>query len=188
MVGSVPYRYNESKFVNRSYIYDNQGLQKTVYDKINLFDVHLNKNENYLESKNYIAGKKIIVSDLSWGKIGMTICYDLRFPNLYKKLAKKGADFFSIPAAFTSTTGKAHWHPLVRSRAIENGCFVFAPAQCGIHDNGRKTYGHSMIVNPWGKILAEAKNNKKQIISVVINNNEIKEFRQKIPSMTDFKF
>ena len=103
-------------------------------------------------------------------------------------MLKKGADFFSIPAAFTFTTGKAHWHSLVRSRAIENGCFVFAPAQCGIHDNGRKTYGHSMIVNPWGKILAEAKDNKKQIISTVINIDEIKEYRKKIPSMTNFSF
>ena len=186
LVGSVPERYNESKFVNRSYIYDNKGLEKTVYDKINLFDVYLSKNESYLESKNYEAGKKVIVSDMPWGKIGMTICYDLRFPSLYKKLAKKGVDFFSVPAAFTFTTGRAHWHTLIRARAIENGCFVFAPAQCGIHDNGRKTYGHSMIVNPWGKILVEAKDSKKQIISTEINNGEIIECRKKIPSMTDF--
>ena len=123
---------------------------------------------------------------MPWGKIGMSICYDLRFPSLYKKLAKKGADFFSVPAAFTFTTGRAHWHTLIRARAIENGCFVFAPAQCGIHDNGRKTYGHSMIVNPWGKILVEAKDSKKQIISTEINNGEIIECRKKIPSMTDF--
>ena len=102
------------------------------------------------------------------------------------KTKKKGADFFSVPAAFTFTTGKAHWHTLIRARAIENGCFVFAPAQSGIHDNGRKTYGHSMIVNPWGEILVEAKDSKKQIISAEINNDEIMECRQKIPSMTDF--
>ena len=186
-MGSVPERFNTSKFVNRSYLFDSFGLQKTVYDKINLFDVYLNKNENYLESKNYKAGNKVIISKLSWGNLGMSICYDLRFPNLYKKLAKKGADFFSIPAAFTFTTGKAHWHSLIRSRAIENGCFVFAPAQCGMHDNGRKTYGHSMIVDPWGRILVEAKNNEKQIICATIDINEIKECRKKIPSMTDFK-
>ena len=179
LVGSVPERFNSSKFVNRSYVFDNNGIQKSKYDKINLFDVCLSQGESYLESKNYEPGKKIVISDLSWGNLGLSICYDLRFPNLYKKLAKKGADFFSIPAAFTFTTGKAHWHSLVRSRAIENGCFVFAPAQCGIHDNGRKTYGHSMIVNPWGKILAEAKDNKKQIISTVINIDEIKEYRKK---------
>ncbi|MBD23267.1 MAG: hydrolase [Alphaproteobacteria bacterium] len=187
LVGSVPERFNNSKFVNRSYIFNNQGLEKNVYDKINLFDVNLSQSEKYFESKNYAAGKKIVVSDLSWGKLGMSICYDLRFPNLYRKLAKKGADLLSIPAAFTFTTGKAHWHSLIRARAIENGCFVLAPAQCGVHDNGRKTYGHSMIVNPWGKVLVEAKINKIQIISTFINVDEVKENRKKIPSTTDFK-
>ena len=179
LVGSVPERFNNSKFVNRSYIFDNQGLLKDVYDKINLFDVYLSKSEKYLESRNYAAGKKIVVSNLSWGKLGMSICYDLRFPNLYRKLAKKGANFLSIPAAFTSTTGKAHWHSLIRARAIENGCFVFAPAQCGVHDNGRKTYGHSMIVNPWGIVLVEAKNDKKQIIDTTINIDEVADCRKK---------
>ena len=158
-----------------------------MYDKINLFDVNLSQSEKYFESKNYAAGKKIVVSDLSWGKLGMSICYDLRFPNLYRKLAKKGADLLSIPAAFTFTTGKAHWHSLIRARAIENGCFVLSPAQCGVHDNGRKNYGHSMIVNPWGKVLVEAKINKIQIISTFINVDEVKENRKKIPSTTDFK-
>ena len=150
-----------------------------MYDKINLFDVYLSKSEKYLESRNYAAGKKIVVSNLSWGKLGMSICYDLRFPNLYRKLAKKGANFLSILAAFTSTTGKAHWHSLIRARAIENGCFVFAPAQCGVHDNGRKTYGHSMIVNPWGIVLVEAKNDKKQIIDTTINIDEVADCRKK---------
>ena len=109
----------------------------------------------------------------------------LDFQKLYKKLAKKGADFFSIPAAFTYTTGKAHWHTLVRARAIENGCFVFASAQNGMHDNGRKTFGHSMIVNPWGKVLAEAKSNDKFIISE-INLDEVNLVRRKIPSMTNY--
>ena len=186
LVGSVPYKLNKSKFVNRSYIFNAEGLQKSTYDKINLFDVNLNKNEKYLESKNYIAGKKLVVSDLLWGKIGMSICYDLRFPNLYRRLTQKGAQFFSIPAAFAFTTGKAHWHSLIRARAIENGCFVFAPAQCGVHDNGRRTYGHSMIVNPWGRILVEANKNKKQIISTTINIDEIEDSRKKIPSMTQF--
>ena len=106
-------------------------------DKINLFDVFLSKKEKYLESKNYDSGKKISISKLPWGNLGMTICYDLRFPFLYKKLAKQGAHFFSIPAAFTYTTGISHWESLLRARAIENGCYVFAPAQCGYHDNGR---------------------------------------------------
>ena len=186
LVGSVPERFNDSKFVNRSYVFDDRGFQKSRYDKINLFDVNLSNTENYFESKSYVSGKKLIVSDLVWGKLGMSICYDLRFPNLYRNLGKKGAHFFSIPAAFTFTTGKAHWHSLIRARAIENGCFVFAPAQCGVHDNGRRTYGHSMIVNPWGKVLVEAKHDKKQVISKTINISEIQEYRNKIPSMTKF--
>ena len=116
---------------------------------------------------------------------GFTICYDLRFPGLYKRLAKKGAIFLTIPAAFTFTTGKSHWHALIRARAIENGCYVFAPAQCGIHENKRETYGHSMIVDPWGKILAEAKN-KPTVITAEINVTSIKYFRSKIPSMTSY--
>ena len=185
-VGSVPEKFNDYKFVNRSYIVDQKGSYNSFYDKINLFDVKLTDSEYYYESKNYISGKKVVVSNLPIGKLGMSICYDLRFPNLYKKLAKKGADFFSIPAAFTYTTGKAHWHSLIRARAIENGCFVFAAAQNGIHDNGRKTFGHSMIVNPWGKILAEAKAKNKFIISE-INLDEIKLARKKIPSMTSYE-
>ena len=184
-IGSVPEKYNQNKFVNRSYVIDEKGSINSFYDKINLFDVKLNYSEYYYESKNYVSGKKTVVSSLPFGKLGLSICYDLRFPKLYKKLAKKGADFFSIPAAFTYTTGKAHWHSLIRARAIENGCFVFATAQNGIHDNGRKTFGHSMIVNPWGKILAEARSNNKFIMSE-INLDEINLVRKKIPSMTNY--
>ena len=184
-IGSVPERYNQNKFVNRSYVIDENGSINSFYDKINLFDVKLNNSEYYYESKNYVSGNKTVVSDLPFGKLGLSICYDLRFPKLYKKLAKKGADFFSIPAAFTYTTGKAHWHSLIRARAIENGCYVFATAQNGIHDNGRKTFGHSMIVDPWGKILAEARSNNKFIMSE-INLDEINLVRKKIPSMTNY--
>ena len=123
---------------------------------------------------------------MPWGNLGMSICYDLRFPNLYKSLAKRGADFFSIPSAFTYTTGKSHWHTLIRARAIENGCFVFAPAQCGIHRNGRKTFGHSLIVDPWGKVIAEAKN-QIDVIDAQIDTELVKNVRKKIPSMTIFK-
>ena len=117
----------------------------------------------------------------------MSICYDLRFPGLYKKLAKNGADFFSIPAAFTYTTGKYHWHSLIKARAIENGCFVFAPAQCGYHKNGRRTYGHSLIVDPWGNVISQAKD-KSCIITASIDVELIVKFRKKIPSMTDYSF
>ena len=112
----------------------------------------------------------------------MSICYDLRFPNLYKRLARKGADFFSIPAAFTYTTGKSHWHTLIRARAIESGCFIFAPAQCGTHKNGRKTFGHSLIVDPWGEIIAEA-DNRIGVIDALIDKDLVVKIRQKIPSM-----
>ena len=143
----------------------------------------MNNKEKYLESKNYDSGKKISISRLPWGNLGMTICYDLRFPLLYKKLVKKGAKFFSIPAAFTYTTGISHWESLLRARAIENGCFVFAPAQCGYHDNGRRTFGNSMIIDPWGKILKRAKHTIGSI-SCDIDLEKVDLYRKKIPAMT----
>ena len=187
IIGSLPFIKSNKKFLNRSLVINNKGQVIAEYDKINLFNVKLNSKEKYLESKLYDSGKKIKVVSLPWGKLGLSICYDIRFPNLYKKLAKNGADFLSIPAAFTKTTGKAHWHSLIRSRAIENGCFVFAPAQCGIHQNKRETFGHSMIVDPWGKILVEAKN-KPTVITAEINISSIKGIRRKIPSMTNYDF
>ena len=174
-----------NRFVNRSILISKEGKISNYYDKINLFDVSLSKNENYYESKTYDAGEKLKLAKLPYGKLGMTICYDLRFPNLFKKLAKKGADFFSIPAAFTYTTGKSHWHSLIRARAIENGCFVFAPAQCGDHSNGRKTFGHSMIVDPWGEIISEA-GECPSIIKAQINLELINASRNRIPSMTSY--
>ena len=187
IIGSLPFIKLNKKFLNRSFVVNNKGEVIAEYDKINLFDVKLNSKEKYLESKLYDPGKKIKVVSLPWGKLGLSICYDIRFPDLYKKLAKNGADFLSIPAAFTKTTGKAHWHSLIRSRAIENGCFVFAPAQCGVHQNNRETFGHSMIVDPWGQILAEAKN-KPTVITAEINISSIKDIRRKIPSMTNYDF
>ena len=132
---------------------------------------NLNSKEKYMESKIYDSGKKLTVTKLPWGKLGMTVCYDIRFPSIYKKLAKKGANLFTIPAAFTYTTGKAHWDVLVRNRAIENGCFVFAPAQCGNHDNGRITFGNSMIVNPWGKVLYEV--NEEGLVSSITEYTDL---------------
>lgn len=185
LVGSIPYRKKNLKFLNRSIIIDSDGIEKDYYDKINLFDVKLSSKEKYLESKNYDSGNIIKVARLPYGKIGLTICYDVRFPNLYRELAKKGADFISIPAAFTYTTGLAHWHSLIRARAIENGCFVFAPAQVGNHENGRKTYGHSMIVDPWGKVISSA-TDRKGIIYAKIDPTLVRKSREKIPSMTSF--
>ena len=129
--------------------------------------------------------KKISISRLPWGNLGMTICYDLRFPFLYKKLAKQGAHFFSIPAAFTYTTGISHWESLLRARAIENGCYVFAPAQCGYHDNGRRTFGNSMIIDPWGTILKRAKHSIGSI-SCNIDLEKVNFYRKRIPAMTEY--
>ncbi len=185
LIGSYPHKKGKKKFLNRSLFVSDKGEIISHYDKINLFDVLLDEKESYFESRNYDPGKRLNIVKLPWGNLGMTICYDLRFPNLYKRLARKGADFFSIPAAFTHTTGKSHWHALVRARAIESGCFVFAPAQCGIHKNGRKTFGHSLIVDPWGRIIAEA-GNKIQVIEALIDKELVVKVRQKIPSMTSF--
>ena len=185
LIGSLPVKSRNNKFLNRSLLISSSGKIISFYDKINLFDVVLNKNEKYLESKNYNAGRYLKIANLPWGKLGMSICYDIRFPNLYKKLALRGADFISIPAAFTFTTGQAHWHSLIRARAIENGCFIFAPAQLGYHKNGRKTYGHSMIVNPWGEILKEAKR-ENSIIFEEIDVSLVSEVRKKIPSTTQY--
>ncbi|HEX4533306.1 MAG TPA: nitrilase-related carbon-nitrogen hydrolase, partial [Rhizomicrobium sp.] len=126
------------------------------YDKIHLFDVDLPSGEQYRESNTVAGGDRAVLAETPWGKVGLTICYDLRFPGLYRKLSKAGAFMLTVPSAFTETTGKAHWHTLLRARAIENGAFVFAPAQGSTHANGRKTYGHSLIVSPWGEIIAEA--------------------------------
>ncbi len=185
LVGSIPKKKANGKYLNRSLIIGKNGKILTHYDKINLFDVYLSNSEYYLESKNYDPGKKLNVFKFPWGQLGMTICYDLRFPALYKALARKGAECLSIPAAFTLTTGKAHWHSLLRARAIENGCYVFAPAQCGLHDNGRKTFGHSMIIDPWGKILKEA-DKKNSIITEKIDLTLVSAIRKKIPSTTHF--
>ncbi len=181
LVGSIPKKKKNGKYLNRSLIIDKNGEIKSYYDKINLFDVYLSKSEQYLESRNYDSGKKLNVYNLPWGNLGMSICYDLRFPSLYKSLTRKGANCFSVPAAFTFTTGKAHWHSLLRARAIENGCYVFAPAQSGLHDNGRKTFGHSMIINPWGKILEEA-HQTNSIITQKIDLDLVNDVRKKIPS------
>ncbi len=185
LIGSFPYLKKNKKFYNRSILIDRSGEEICYYDKINLFDVSLGNNESYFESRHYDPGNKIKLVDLPWGKLGMSICYDLRFPSLYKKLAKKGSIFFSIPAAFTHTTGKSHWHALIRTRAIENGCYVFAAAQCGKHKNGRRTFGHSLIVDPWGNIVSEA-DETIGFISAKIDTKLVKDIRKRLPSTTNY--
>jgi predicted amidohydrolase len=153
------------------------------YDKIHLFDVDLNENESYRESARIAPGGQAIVAATPWGGLGMTVCYDLRFPHLYRSLAKRGADFLSVPAAFTRVTGRAHWHVLQRARAIENGCYVFAPAQCGDHAEGRRTYGHSLIVDPWGEVLADG-GEEVGFILAEVDSALVTEVRRKIPSLS----
>jgi deaminated glutathione amidase len=154
-VGSLAVKVSADKAANRSFLIDRHGEVIARYDKIHMFDVDLASGESYRESRNYRAGELAVLADLPWGRLGLTICYDLRFPALYRALAEAGASFLSIPSAFTKQTGEAHWHVLLRARAIENGCFVFAAAQGGTHENGRETFGHSLAIDPWGRVLAE---------------------------------
>ena len=181
LIGSLIIK-NKKKLLNRSVLINDKGNIKTFYDKIHMYDAKLSKSEKYFESKTFKAGKNIKVVKLPWGKLGLSICYDLRFPNMYRKMSKKGAIFLSIPSAFTETTGKRHWHTLLRARAIENFSYVFAPGQAGKHCNGRKTYGHSMIVSPDGKILKEL-GKKEGVITTTIDPKKPKELRKTIPSI-----
>ena len=155
-----------------------------------MFDVDLGGGESYRESATFEPGATAVIAPLPWGRLGMTICYDLRFPHLYRDLAQDGAQFFAIPAAFTRPTGQAHWHVLMRARAIENGCFIFAPAQSGVHEGGRKTFGHSLIVDPWGEVLADG-GEGVGFITAEIDAAKVADARAKIPSLAhdrDFDF
>jgi len=181
-IGSLAVKASPDKAANRSFLIDRRGDVVARYDKIHMFDVDLANGESYRESRNYRPGDLAVVVDLPWGRLGVTICYDLRFPALYRALAEAGASFFSIPSAFTRQTGEAHWHVLIRARAIENGCFIFAAAQGGKHENGRETFGHSLIVDPWGKILAEA-GNEPGVIVADIDPAEVAAARSRIPSL-----
>jgi deaminated glutathione amidase len=181
-IGSLAIKATQEKAVNRSFLVDRKGDVAARYDKIHMFDVDLAGGESYRESNNYRAGELAVVADLPWGRLGLTVCYDLRFPALYRALAEAGASFLAIPSAFTRQTGEAHWHVLQRSRAIENGCFVFAAAQGGRHENGRETYGHSLIVDPWGRILAEG-GAEPGVIMAEIDLAEVAAARGRVPSL-----
>ncbi len=182
LIGSLIIKLPKNRLVNRSVLIDKNGKIRTFYDKIHMYNVKLSKKEKYSESKIFSAGKKLKSFKLPWGKIGLSICYDLRFPNLYRKLSKAGSVFLSIPSAFTETTGKRHWHSLLKARAIENFCFVFAPAQGGKHYDGRKTFGHTMVISPDGKILKELKKSEG-VITVSIDPALPKKLRSIIPSL-----
>jgi deaminated glutathione amidase len=181
-IGSLAVSLSPERAANRSFLVDRKGNIAARYDKIHMFDVDLANGESYRESRNYRPGEQAVLADLPWGRLGLTICYDLRFPALYRALAEAGATMLAIPSAFTKQTGEAHWHVLVRSHAIENGCFVFAAAQGGKHENGRDTYGHSLIVDPWGRIIAEGSTDPG-VVMAEIDPAEIANARARIPSL-----
>ncbi len=182
LIGSLTCRASARKVHNRSFLIDSSGSVAASYDKLHLFDVNLRDSEVYRESASVEAGERAVLAPTPWGLIGMTVCYDLRFPQLYRALAQAGASYLSIPSAFTRTTGRAHWHTLVRARAIETGCYVFAPAQTGEHAAGRKTYGHSLIVDPWGEVLADG-GEEIGIISAEIDPARVEACRRRIPAL-----
>ena len=170
------------RLANRSFLIDAAGAVVARYDKIHMFDIDLPGGESYRESNAYRPGSGTVVAETPWGRLGMTVCYDVRFPHLYRALAKAGADFLAVPSVFTVLTGRAHWHVLLRARAIENGCFVFAPAQWGEHAGGRKSYGHSLIVDPWGEVLSEC-GEETGIVTARIDPARIAEVRRMVPSL-----
>jgi deaminated glutathione amidase len=181
-IGSLAVKISPDRAANRSFLIDPKGDILARYDKIHMFDVDLTGGESYRESRNYRPGELAVLADLPWGRLGLTVCYDLRFPALYRALAEAGATMLAIPSAFTKQTGEAHWHVLMRARAIENGSFVFAAAQGGKHENGRDTYGHSLIVDPWGRIIAEG-GTEPGVIMAEINPAEVASARARIPSL-----
>lgn len=181
-IGSLAVRANPERAANRSFLIAPDGNILASYDKIHMFDIELDGGESYRESANYQPGETAVISDLPWGRIGLTICYDVRFPALYRALAEAGASFITVPSAFTVRTGEAHWSTLLRARAIENGCFVFAAAQAGKHESGRETYGHSLIVDPWGEILAEG-GVEPGVVLAKIDPAKVLAVRKSIPSL-----
>ena len=185
LLGSIHVRIpGEEQIRNRSYLIDPGGGIVASYDKIHMFDVQLAGGESYRESSTFKPGEKSVLAETPWGVLGMTICYDLRFPYLYRDLAHDGAVMLSIPSSFTVPTGQAHWHTLIRARAIETGCFVFAPAQVGTHKgSNRKTYGHSLAVAPWGEVVADAGGDKAGFVVADIDLGKVGEARTMVPSL-----
>jgi deaminated glutathione amidase len=181
--GSLAVTRPSGKVANRSYVLSPDGTIAAKYDKIHMFDVDLGNGERYAESATFDAGSQAVTVDLPWGRLGLTICYDLRFPHLYRHLGQAGADFITVPAAFTKITGQAHWLVLLRARAIETGCFVFAPAQTGTHAGDRKTFGHALIINPWGEVLSDA-GVEPGIIVADIDTALVTQARAKIPALS----
>ena len=186
LIGSIAIKGSAEKILNRSYIIDDVGNIISRYDKIHLFDIKLSEQESYLESATVQGGLKAVICQTPFGSLGQTICYDLRFPHLYRDLSKTGAEILFVPAVFTKKTGEAHWHVLNRARAIENGAFVVAPCAVGKVEGGGGGYGHSLIINPWGEILADG-GADSGFINVNINLEEVSSARTRIPSLSHDK-
>ncbi len=181
-IGSIAIKLDQSRVANRSYLLDPKGKVTARYDKLHMFDVDLAGGESYRESRYFRPGAKAVLADLPFGRFGLSICYDLRFASLYRALAAAGAELIAIPAAFTKQTGEAHWHVLTRARAIETGAFVLAATQGGLHENGRSTFGHSIVVSPWGEVLAEA-GEEPGVIFADIDLAASEEARARIPAI-----
>jgi deaminated glutathione amidase len=180
-IGSLPLKTGD-KIANRAIVIDGGGDVVATYDKMHLFDVDLPNGESWRESATYTGGTEALVVPLPWGGLGLSICYDIRFPYLYRALADAGADILSAPACFTRQTGEAHWQVLQRARAIENGAFMISAAQGGIHEDGRESYGHSIIVDPWGRVLAEA-GTEPGLILAEIDPAAVSDARARIPTL-----
>ncbi len=181
-VGSLTVKATPRHCWNRSYLLNPEGVVAARYDKIHLFEAEVGDGQTYRESDYMAPGSQAVIAGLPWGSLGLTICSDMRFPHLYRHLAKVGADYITVPSAFTRPTGRDHWHVLLRARAIETGCFIFAAAQCGVHAGGRETYGHSLIVDPWGQVLADG-GEAEGIVTAEIDRAKVGQARARIPAL-----
>lgn len=183
LIGSLAIKLAERKAANRSFLFGSDGAIKARYDKAHMFDVGLGQGETYRESANYQAGDELIIAEAGGVSLGLSICYDVRFAYLYRALAKAGAQVLTVPAAFTRPTGRAHWEILLRARAIETGSYVLAPAQGGLHEDGRKTWGHSLVIGPWGEIVAELDHDEPGILHATLDMRKVEEARRRIPAL-----
>jgi len=184
-IGSLPIPLEDGRFANRSVLFGPDGKQRAIYDKIHLFDADIAGLNAYRESATYKGGEQAVTAALEDFTLGFSICYDMRFPRLYNTLANAGASLMAVPAAFTVPTGQAHWHVLLRARAIETGSYVIAAAQGGSHPNGRSTFGHSLVVDPWGKVLAELEHDRPGVLVAEINPAAVAEARRRVPALAN---
>jgi len=174
----------DDRAANRSVLIDDKGAVVATYDKLHVYDVDLPTGERWRESAAIRPGDGAVVADTPWGKLGLTICYDIRFPHLYRTLAKAGAGMISVPAAFTVPTGDAHWETLLRARAIETGCWILAPAQAGLHEDGRRTWGRSTVVGPWGEVVAKLDHDEPGVLFALLDFNAVTRARNAVPQLT----